>query len=75
MVTMQIQLITNTFWVSATAVGAILVGLFESYASFFNSSLKEVFVFGALIPILVWQSMRKGSIEEEIEEEEHEGRA
>jgi branched-chain amino acid transport system permease protein len=59
----------------ATAVGAVLVGLFESYASFFDSSLKEVFVFGALIPILVWQSMRKGSIEEEIEEEEHEGRA
>jgi branched-chain amino acid transport system permease protein len=59
----------------ATAVGAIFVGLFESYASFFNSSLKEVFVFGALIPILIWQSISaKGSIEEEIEEEEHEGR-
>jgi branched-chain amino acid transport system permease protein len=60
----------------ATAVGAILVGLFESYASFFNSSLKEVFVFGALIPILIWQSLRsKDAVEEEIEEEEHEGRA
>jgi branched-chain amino acid transport system permease protein len=60
----------------ATAVGAIVVGLFESYASFFNSSLKEVFVFGALIPILIWQSIRtKDAIEEEIEEEEHEGRA
>jgi branched-chain amino acid transport system permease protein len=60
----------------ATAVGAIMVGLFESYASFFNSSLKEVFVFGALIPILIWQSLRsKDAVEEEIEEEEHEGRA
>jgi branched-chain amino acid transport system permease protein len=60
----------------ATTVGAILVGLFESYASFFDSSLKEVFVFGTLIPILIWQSIRSGgSIEEEIEEEEHEGRA
>ncbi len=59
----------------ATAVGAILVGLFESYASFVDSSLKEVFVFGMLIPILIWQSMgAKGSIEEEIEEEGHEGR-
>jgi hypothetical protein len=29
-----------------------------------------------LIPILIWQSLRtKDSIEEEIEEEEHEGRA
>jgi branched-chain amino acid transport system permease protein len=60
----------------ATAVGAIMVGLFESYASFFDSSLKEVFVFGSLIPILIWQSIRsKNAVEEEIEEEEHEGRA
>jgi branched-chain amino acid transport system permease protein len=60
----------------ATAAGAIVVGLFESYASFVNSSLKEVLVFGALIPILIWQSIRtKGSIEEEIEEEDHEVRA
>ncbi|HEV2955185.1 MAG TPA: branched-chain amino acid ABC transporter permease/ATP-binding protein [Xanthobacteraceae bacterium] len=60
----------------ATAVGAILVGLFESYAAFVDSSLKEVFVFGALVPILIWQSLRaKGSIEEEIEEEEIVGSA
>jgi branched-chain amino acid transport system permease protein len=58
----------------ATAIGALLVGLFESYASFVNSSLKEVFVFGALIPILIWQSLISGGgIEEEIEEEEREG--
>jgi branched-chain amino acid transport system permease protein len=50
--------------------------LFESYASFFNSALKEVFVFGALIPILIWQSLISGGgIEEEIEEEEREGQA
>lgn len=60
----------------ATAVGAMLVGLFESYAAFWNSSLKEVFVFGALIPILIWQSFTSGNgIEEEIEEEEREGEA
>ena len=60
----------------ATAVGAIFVGLFESYAAFWNSSLKEVFVFSALIPILIWQSLASGSgIEEEIEEEEREGEA
>ncbi|HML14761.1 MAG TPA: ATP-binding cassette domain-containing protein [Xanthobacteraceae bacterium] len=58
----------------ATAIGAILVGLFESYAAFLDSSLKEVFVFGALVPILIWQSLRsKRSIEEEIEEEEYAG--
>jgi branched-chain amino acid transport system permease protein len=58
----------------ATAVGAILVGLFESYAAFWNSALKEVFVFGALIPILIWQSLTSSSgIEEEIEEEREGG--
>ncbi len=58
----------------ATAIGALLVGLFESYAAFLDSSLKEVFVFGALVPILLWQSFgAKTSVEEEIEEEEYVG--
>jgi branched-chain amino acid transport system permease protein len=60
----------------ATAAGAILVGLFESYAAFWDSALKEVFVFGTLIPILIWQSLRTGTgVEEETEEEEHEATA
>jgi branched-chain amino acid transport system permease protein len=55
----------------ATAVGAILVGMLESYAAFWDSAFKEVLVFGALIPILIWQSLMSGrGIEEEIEEEE-----
>jgi branched-chain amino acid transport system permease protein len=55
----------------ATAIGAILVGLLESYAAFWDSAFKEVLVFGALIPILIWQSlMARGEVEEEIEEEE-----
>src|SRR5262249_30963910 len=58
----------------ATAIRALIVGLFESFAAFFDSSLKEVFVFGALVPILLWQSLRtKGSVEEEIEEEDYAG--
>jgi branched-chain amino acid transport system permease protein len=57
----------------ATAVGAILVGLLESYAAFWNSAFKEVLVFGALIPVLIWQSFMSGTgVEEEIEEEDHE---
>jgi branched-chain amino acid transport system permease protein len=60
----------------ATAIGAILVGLLESYAAFWNSAFKEVLVFGALIPVLIWQSLTTGSgVEEEIEEEDHEGGA
>ena len=58
----------------ATAVGAILVGLFESYAAFWNSGFKEVLVFSLLIPILIWQSLTTGTgVEEEIEEEDREG--
>jgi branched-chain amino acid transport system permease protein len=57
----------------ATVVGAILVGLFESYASFWDSALKEVIVFGSLIPILLWRSFAtRSGVEEEIEEEESE---
>jgi branched-chain amino acid transport system permease protein len=57
----------------ATIVGALLVGLFESYASFWDSALKEVIVFGSLIPILLWRSFAsKSGLEEEIEEEESE---
>ena len=60
----------------ATAVGAILVGLLESYAAFWSSAFKEVLVFGALIPVLIWQSLRaSGGVEDEIEEEDHEGDA
>jgi len=60
----------------AAAAGAIFVGLLESYAAFWDSALKEVFVFSALIPILIWQSFASASgIEEEIEEEEREGEA
>jgi branched-chain amino acid transport system permease protein len=60
----------------AAAAGAVFVGLLESYAAFWDSALKEVIVFGALIPILIWQSFALASgIEEEIEEEEREGGA
>ena len=55
------------------AIGAILVGLLESYAAFWSSAFKEVLVFGALIPVLIWQSLRaSGGVEEEIEDEDHE---
>jgi branched-chain amino acid transport system permease protein len=55
----------------ATAIGAILVGLLESYAAFWDSAFKEVLVFGALIPVLIWQSfISRSGVEEEIEEEE-----
>jgi branched-subunit amino acid ABC-type transport system permease component len=54
-----------------TALGALFVGLLESFASFFTSTLKEVVVFGSLIPILLWRSLATGGpgVEEEEDEE------
>jgi branched-chain amino acid transport system permease protein len=51
-----------------TAIGALLVGILESFASFYDSALKETIVFSALIPILLWRSFLTGSHEEEDEE-------
>jgi len=51
------------------AVGALFVGLLESYASFWNSSMKEVVVFGLLIPVLLWRSLWAPQVEEEDDEE------
>ena len=39
------------------AVGALVVGLLEAYASFWASPLKETIVFGFLIPVLLWRSL------------------
>ncbi len=47
------------------AVGAIGVGLLESYSSFWASAFKEVIVFTLIIPVLVWLSLRSRHVEEE----------
>ena len=39
------------------ALGALLVGLIESFSSFYASALKESLVFAALIPILMYLSI------------------
>jgi branched-chain amino acid transport system permease protein len=38
------------------AAGALLVGLLESYSSFWASAYKEVIVFTLIIPVLLWRS-------------------
>ncbi|MCA1480834.1 branched-chain amino acid ABC transporter permease, partial [Bradyrhizobium sp. NBAIM08] len=40
------------------AVGAVGVGLLESFGSFWASSFKEVIVFTSILPILLWRSLR-----------------
>lgn len=46
------------------AAGAILVGLLESYSSFWASALKEVIVFTLIIPVLLWRSLTSKHVEE-----------
>jgi len=39
-------------------LGALGVGLLESFGSFWASAFKEVIVFGAILPVLLWRSLR-----------------
>ena len=47
------------------ALGALLVGLLESYSSFWASAYKEVIVFTLIIPVLLWRSLTTHHVEEE----------
>jgi branched-chain amino acid transport system permease protein len=38
-------------------VGALFVGLIESFGSFWASAFKEVIVFAAILPVLLWRSI------------------
>ena len=49
----------------AAAVGAIFVGLLESFGSFYASAFKEVIVFTLIIPVLLWRSFQHGHADEE----------
>jgi branched-chain amino acid transport system permease protein len=39
-------------------IGALGVGLLESFGSFWASAFKEVIVFGSILPVLLWRSLR-----------------
>lgn len=47
------------------AVGSVLVGMLESYASFWASAYKEVVVFTLIIPVLWWRSLHTQHGDEE----------
>ena len=47
------------------AAGAILVGLLESYSSFYASAYKEVIVFTLIIPVLLYQSLTTRHVDDE----------
>lgn len=41
----------------AAVAGALLIGVIESFSSFYASAFKDVIVFGAIIPIVMWRWM------------------
>ena len=47
------------------ALGALLVGVLESFGSFWASAFKEVIVFTLIIPVLLWRSFQHGHDDEE----------
>ena len=46
-------------------LAALLVGVAESFSSFWASAFKEVIVFTAILPVLLWRSLRQGHGEDE----------
>ena len=50
---------------SEVPIGAVLVGLLESYSSFWASAFKEMIVFTLIIPVLLWRSLTTRHVEEE----------
>jgi branched-chain amino acid transport system permease protein len=51
-----------------TAIGALAVGMLESFGSFWSGALKDVIVFSLLIPVLMARSAMVSHPEEEAEE-------
>ncbi|VWX55885.1 ABC transporter permease [Burkholderiales bacterium 8X] len=51
-----------------TAIGALAVGVVESFASFYSGALKDVIVFSLLIPVLMLRSFLSRHVEEDEEE-------
>jgi branched-chain amino acid transport system permease protein len=54
------------------AIGGLLVGLLESYSSFYSSALKDVIVFGAIVPITIlrWYYSTSADADDDEHEEE-----
>jgi branched-chain amino acid transport system permease protein len=46
-------------------IGALFVGVVESFGSFWASAFKEVIVFTLILPVLLWRSLSSGHSDEE----------
>ncbi|MCA1325816.1 branched-chain amino acid ABC transporter permease [Herbaspirillum sp. alder98] len=49
----------------AAAIGAVAIGLIESFSTFWASAYKEIIVFVLIIPILLWRSLSSRHVEDE----------
>ena len=47
------------------AIGAVFVGLIESFSTFWASAYKEIIVFVLIIPVLLWRSLTSRHVEDE----------
>ena len=47
------------------AMGSLVVGLMEAFASFWASPYKEIIVFTLIVPVLMWRSVRDPHAQEE----------
>jgi branched-chain amino acid transport system permease protein len=55
----------------AAVLGAVIIGLIESFSSFYASAFKDVIVFASIIPIVLWRWLaaeRDNAMEEEVED-------
>ena len=46
------------------AMGALVVGLLESFSGFWASEYRNIIVFSLLIPVLIWLSLARGNTED-----------
>jgi branched-chain amino acid transport system permease protein len=46
------------------AVGALVVGLLESFSGFWASEYRNIIVFSLLVPVLIWLSLARGNTED-----------
>ena len=51
-------------------VGALIIGLVESFSAFYSSAFKDAIVFGVLIPVVLIRWLSTRSEHDEVEEEE-----
>jgi branched-chain amino acid transport system permease protein len=61
-------IVGGLFSFPVAALGALLVGMLESFTAYWASEYKEILVFTLILPVLLWRSLVSGHVIEEEEE-------